>query len=172
MIDAIDRKTPRFPANKENAAKQAIRSSLEKEKQRYQSQITGIAGGASGGDILFHELCAEMAISSVVYLALPNEEYKKTSVSVAGKEWENRFDHLTANHAVHILQESSSADNTIWERTNLWMLEEALEGGGNNLTLIALWDGKKGDGNGGTEHMVQVAKKSGANTVVIDITGL
>jgi hypothetical protein len=48
------------------------------------------------------------------------------------------------------------------------MLEEALAGGGGNLTLIALWDGKGGDGPGGTEHMVSVAEEQGANTQVIN----
>ena len=37
------------------------------------------------------------------------------------------------------------------------------------MTLIALWDGKSGDGPGGTADMLQVARSRGARTVVLDI---
>lgn len=37
------------------------------------------------------------------------------------------------------------------------------------MSLIALWDGKGGDGTGGTEHMVQIAKEQGARINIIDI---
>lgn len=168
MIDDKDRKIPRFPASKENAARGAIKNNLEKEKERHNEHLMGIAGGASGGDILFHELCREMNIQSEVYLALPEAEYKKTSVSFAGQEWENRFEHLITNLPVHILDGSVGSDDNIWEETNLWMLNKALINGGENMTLLALWDGEGGDGEGGTEHMVQIAKQAGAKTIIID----
>src|SRR5215212_6935178 len=129
MIDAKNRKAPRFPADKENAAREAIKKELNKEKEKYKDQLTGIAGGASGGDILFHELCEEMQITSQVYLALPEDDYKKASVSFAGKQWENRFEKLTSKLPVQILSKVKDNDDNIWERTNLWMLNEALEGG-------------------------------------------
>jgi hypothetical protein len=43
----------------------------------------------------------------------------------------------------------------VWQRSNSWMLSNALAIGEGDTTLIALWDGKGGDGPGGTEHMVQ-----------------
>ena len=52
------------------------------------------------------------------------------------------------------------------------MLNDALEGGGENMTLVALWDGKGGDGEGGTEHMVRVAKEEGAKTKIVDVNKL
>ena len=172
MIDARDRKAPRFPEDKENAAREAIKKALNKEREKYNDQLTGIAGGASGGDILFHELCKETGIPSEVYLALPKQDYKKTSVSFAGEAWVARFEKLTGKLPVHILSEGTSNKDSIWERTNLWMLHEALKAGGEHMTLIALWDGKGGDGKGGTEHMVQVAKEAGAKTIIIDIKKL
>jgi hypothetical protein len=168
MIDAEDRRTLRFPAYKENAAREAIKSDLKKEKEKHKDQLMGIAGGASGGDILFHELCTEMNIPSEVFLTLPNEEYKKTSVSFAGKDWGDRFEHLTTNHPVHILPGGKGSDESIWAQTNMWMLDEALKDGGESMTLVALWDGKGGDGEGGTEHMVRLAREAGAKTIIID----
>lgn len=167
MIDAKDRKIPRFPAVKEYAAREEIKNYLKREKEKYNDQLVGIAGGASGGDILFHQLCTELNIPSEVYLALPKEEYKKASVSFAGKKWEDRFELLTTNHPVHILG-SKDGDGSIWEQTNLWMLDEALKDGGQKMTLIALWDGKGGDGEGGTEHMVRISREAGAKTMIID----
>ncbi len=40
------------------------------------------------------------------------------------------------------------------------------------MTLVALWDGKGGDGEGGTEHMVKQAKARGAKVVRINIKEL
>ena len=37
-----------------------------------------------------------------------------------------------------------------------------------NFTLVALWDGAKGDGPGGTDHMVQVAQQKGATFIHLD----
>lgn len=170
MIDAKDRKIPRFPAVKEYAAREEIENCLKGEKEKHNDLLLGIAGGASGGDILFHELCTELNIPSEVYLALPKEDYKKESVSFAGQRWNDRFEQLTANHPIHILQlgKGGGYENSIWEQANLWMLDEALKDGGQNMTLIALWDGKGGDGEGGTEHMVQISREAGAKTVIID----
>ena len=168
MIDARDRTAPRFPEEKENAARGDLKKVLNKERKNHPDQLTGIAGGASGGDILFHELCKETGIPSEVYLALPKEDFKKASVSFAGKAWVTRFEKLTGKLPVHILSEATGNKRSIWERINLWMLEEALKGGGEHMTLIALWDGKGGEGEGGTEHMVRVAKEAGAKTIIID----
>jgi hypothetical protein len=48
------------------------------------------------------------------------------------------------------------------------MLHNALAMGKNRITLIALWDGKPGDGLGGTEHMVETAQARGAKVVILD----
>ena len=44
--------------------------------------------------------------------------------------------------------------------------------GGLQMSMIALWDGKGGDGEGGTEHMVQQAQEGGGKTIMIDINKL
>jgi len=59
----------------------------------------------------------------------------------------------------------------IWQRNNLWVLSNAIAldeaGGGTNVTLIALWNGKKGDAPGGTEDMVEQSKERGARTIIL-----
>ena len=47
------------------------------------------------------------------------------------------------------------------------MLNEALAAGARNVTvLLALWNGKQGDGPGGTADMISIARGRGAETTV------
>jgi hypothetical protein len=65
------------------------------------------------------------------------------------------------------LQDKS--DYNIWQRNNLWNLHNALAAaGGENVTLIALWNGATGDGPGGTADMVDKAQERGAKTIILD----
>ena len=58
------------------------------------------AGGASGGDILFHEVCAELSVPTTLWLALPPDRYVMESVAPAGPDWVPRF---------HLVQASASS---------------------------------------------------------------
>ncbi|MBF4516991.1 hypothetical protein IRZ71_11575 [Flavobacterium sp. ANB] len=171
MIDKEDRKEPRFSASKEMLVRTEILKQLIKEKERETEVLIGIAGGACGGDILFHELCKEIGIKSEIYLAYPVEEFKKQSVSFAGKTWEMRFDRLINKLPVHILplERSKITENDAWVAVNLWMLDCAFQTKEKKITLIALWDMKKGDGNGGTAHMIDIAKNKGARIDIVNI---
>lgn len=178
VIDAADRKEPRFPAEKEPIARERIREKLrERLAQIKGSAPRGIAGGASGGDILFHEVCAELGIPTDLCLALPPDAFCETSVESAGPEWEQRFYDLVASHPDHrILAESEELpvwlrdrkDYGLWPRNNLWMLHNAIALGGKNITLLALWNGEGGDGPGGTQDMVQEVEKLHARSMIID----
>jgi len=87
-VDDPGRKTPRFPADKESVARQAIKEVVAKEVAEADGIAFGIAGGASGGDILFHEVCAELGIPTKLYLALPSDQFIKASVRSAGSLWD------------------------------------------------------------------------------------
>jgi len=174
MIDAADRKEPRFPASKEEAVKEAVYKMLVLQKEKVKLPLNGIASGACGSDILFHELCLSLNIPSQIYLAAPVEEFKKGSVSFAGEHWDKRYDELIKKLPVYVLPagKEEAVNMNIYERTNEWMLEIALSDGGRHMTLIAVWNGGGGDGKGGTEHMVKMAKVQGAEVEIIDITKL
>lgn len=176
MIDKPERKEPRFPAHKEKAVRQKMKEEIEKVKNKTKGQITGIAGGACGGDILFHEICEELEIPTELYLALPREIFLVESVAFAGAQWIDRFDHLYKRLPVYVLSQSKELPRwlqkkqnySIWERNNLWELNCALTEGVLNMTLIVLWDGKGGDGPGGTAGMVKEAKAKGARCIIIN----
>jgi class 3 adenylate cyclase/tetratricopeptide (TPR) repeat protein len=155
MLDAPDRRTPRFPPSKEAEVKQL----LEKQLAAMNAGI-GFASAASGSDILFLE--AMLARGGTIHLVLPwpAEEFVKTSVAIAGEEaWVERF-HKVLDQAASIrvlgeLYMPGSA--TGFEYCNLAMCGLArifarsldLE-----ITPLAVWDGYAG-APGGTGSFVR-----------------
>ncbi|HEX8335905.1 MAG TPA: hypothetical protein VF621_04205 [Pyrinomonadaceae bacterium] len=190
MLDAPGREKPRFPADREGVARRKIREAVKAETATGGGACFGIAGGASGGDILFHEVCEELGVPTQLYLALLSPLYVNASVREAGGDWVERFRRLHARldeeGKVRVLsglrEEPADAaehlpawlrpkpEYNIWQRTNLWMLHNALAAGDDDrVTLIALWDGEAtGDGLGGTSDLVRQAGRRGAKTVIID----
>jgi hypothetical protein len=67
---------------------------------------------------------------------------------------------------------SVKKDYTSWQRANLWSIQEALAFNAKNFTLMALWDGVKTEGLGGTYHMRAVAQEYGAALVTVYTTDL
>lgn len=177
-IDARDRKRPRFPASSEGKARDMIRRAVVEEQAQAGSQpIMGFAAGASGGDILFHEVCAELGIPTTLLLPLPEDEFAAESVADAGAEWIERFLTLTkrleVRHLTGLPDWMAGNDSyTIWQRGNRWILHTAMSLAEADITLIVLWDGKGGDGPGGTENMVELAKSRHVKTVQLPASEL
>jgi hypothetical protein len=108
---------------------------------------------------------------------VPRDLYIRESVAPAGPQWIENFHRLVRTRPVRVLCDSKDLprwlqdkpDYNIWQRNNLWNLHNALAAaGGENVTLIALWNGASGDGAGGTADMVQKAKERGAKTIILD----
>ena len=170
VIDKSARPKPRFPARIEESVTEQIKLKLLEQKESNPgAEIKGISAAACGGDIIFHEQCAAIGIETELYLALPRDEFKKWSVAYAGEEWVHRFDNLLKKRPVHFLKKPETGDK-VWAQANTWMLEEAARQSPENVTLMALWNGEGGDGPGGTEHMIAMAREAGAQIVIIDIT--
>jgi hypothetical protein len=145
--------------------------------------VIGIAGAASGGDTLFHEVCAGLGVETQLYLVVSREDYVRESVADAGPQWVARFNALFERRPSRFLGNSDAAlelpkwlrgwkGYTVWNRSNLWMLHNALVHGPGRVTLIALWDGKGGDGPGGTRDMVEAARERGVRVVGLDAGAL
>lgn len=188
-IDRPHRRTPRFPADKESVVRQKIKEAVEAEMKLGEGISFGIAGGASGGDILFHEVCEELQIPTQLYLAIPSSLYVNQSVRPAGENWVQRFDALYVGRSkekrVRVLSQKEheptdqkeflprwlryKPNYNIWQRNNRWILYNALAvSGDDRVTLIALWDGVvRGDFDGGVGDMVQTVQRQGARTIII-----
>ncbi len=177
MIDAPGRAEPRFPPEKVDVAKEKIAEAVASEQQIADGIAYAICGAANGGDILFLQVCESMGIPAHIFLALPREIYIRESVADAGPQWIEEFNRLVRSRPVRVLCESKDLPRwlqdkpkyNIWQRNNLWNLHNALAAaGGENVTLIALWNGAPGDGPGGTEDMVEKAQERGAKTIILD----
>jgi len=165
MVDEPSRETPRFPGTEsaEADARRMIREAIERERHLETGTMVGVGGGAAGGDIIFHEVCAELGIPTRLFLALPPNLFAVESVGHAGPRWIDRFYQLCGRVQPRVLSETKDLPSwvkrkpnyTIWQRNNLWMLFNALALHAERLTLLALWDKGKADGPGGTEDLVK-----------------
>lgn len=174
MVDAPDRKEPRFPptASAEAEARRQIREALMEERAQEKGRMIGIAGGACGGDILFHEVAEDLGITTELLLALPPDQFSAESVQHGNASWVARFRRLVQRLPTRILADTPelprwvrSDHYTIWQRNNLWTLFHTLSLDAPRLTLIALWDTGQADGPGGTEDLVEQVKTRGHKVV-------
>jgi hypothetical protein len=173
MIDQAGRAHARFPASAESRARSAIRDAITAIAWAQPGATIALAGAASGGDLLFHECCEELGILTMVLLALPRNEFESESVAPAGPGWVKRYhallDRIGADR-VHVMDGNDGlldgATDNVWQRANLWMIEKA-SALAPERDLLALWDGKTGDGPGGTEHFLQVAGRCGVRILPI-----
>ncbi len=148
---------------------QALREQLSAET----APIIGIGGGACGGDILFHEICADEGVETQVFLPIPPAAFIHESVEQSGPGWVERFHHVVAASPSRVLGPGKTLPRwlraiprySIWQRGNLWMLFNALARQPRTLTLIALWDKGRADGPGGTEDLVRHVHDRGHRVV-------
>lgn len=179
-VDAPGRVKPRFPAQQEDHARQLIREAL-RGKLNPDYQLIGLASAAPGADILFHEVCNELSVPSVLCLPVQAEDYARLAFrNLDG--WRSRFIKLLHERKEKqgVLELSDreelpdwlhDAQTNFWERGNRWIVQMALTWKAQKaITLIALWDHKnKGDGPGGTAHIVQVTRNIGAGKIHSEI---
>src|SRR5262249_38769250 len=87
--DAAARAVPRFPNTPDCIAKARawLHEQVAAEKAQTGGAVTGIGGAASGSDLLFHEVCAELGIPTTVVLAIPKDDYRRESVADGGSDW-------------------------------------------------------------------------------------
>ncbi len=170
-LDAPARRNPRFPPAAEPLAAEMIAAAIADETTGAGGRLAGLAGGASGGDILFHEIAARLGVPTELCLALPPDDYRAVSVAEAGAGWIARFAALCEDLPIRLLPDAAHRDQSglsLWERNNLWMLDSAFEWTGGGVGLLALWDGQGGDGPGGTADMVGRARAGGARIRRLD----
>lgn len=185
MVDASDRpeEARRFPRTPEATAqaRAMIFAAVEKEVAGHAGDVLGIAGGASGGDILFHEVCEELGVPTALYLALPEDRFEVTSVQQGGADWVERYRALTGRLAPHVLQQTKElpkwlADKPgydVWQRNNLWLMFSALATGARGRTLLALYNREReSDSPGGTAHLVAEAATWGFKVIELDARAL
>jgi class 3 adenylate cyclase/tetratricopeptide (TPR) repeat protein len=180
MVDLPDRATPRFPPALEKAVRRAIAKRLGE-----MNIAVGFSSAACGSDILFLEEMAalkrrsagsgEIEINVVIPCAL--DAFRRVSVDVAKGEWGTRFERALRNvdNIVEASPLQNHADAIDFNYSNhiqdgLGQLRaKAFDA---EMTPLVVWNGKEGDGGGGTASMVSLWRKRGLEPSIIDIEKL
>lgn len=166
MTDAPSRSVPRFPPCKADRAKALICKALD-EWDVAEGDLC-ISGGARGGDILFGEACIDRGAQLELVLALPIDAFLEASVRTGDRcEWPERLERLMGRATVLPAPEDvDSADP--FSAANIRMIARAIQAGQGALHVLLLWDGKAGDGPGGTADFAQRGREAGAQVRIID----
>lgn len=170
MIDRPDRAAPRFPSRLESAVRDAIRRRLVKR-----GVGIGYASAACGSDILFLESLLELEGKAYVVLPYEQNQFKKDSVEIAsGAKWVERFEKVMERASdVLLASEQPLVESTLsFEYTNLLLHGLAnirAERFETDLVPIAVWDGKQGDGPGGTASVVERWRQLGYEIELINL---
>jgi hypothetical protein len=156
MIDAPGRRHPRFPPEKELIAAGAISMTLSRIDAG--PSDLAICGGACGGDLLFAEAALARGATLELYIPFDERTFLAKSVDFADAHWRRRFFAAKRNARLHVLPVelgSLPTGEDPYERNNCWMLESSMRFGAEKIDFICLWDGRGGDGPGGTKHLMQ-----------------
>ena len=156
MVDHQGRTNERLPEELTGAVGQIISDQLEKL-----GKVVGYSSAACGSDILFLEAVQNAGGETHVVLPYDQEKFARDSVAFAGSHWQERFAQVFAK-AVKVTTVSPhqklSWGSVSYDYANLVLTGMALTHAkqlDTEFTTMAVWDGKEGDGLGGTASVVK-----------------
>ena len=173
IIDKPNRQSKRFPKEIEKQVRKEISKRLEKMN-------AGIAysAAACGADIIFLEEMLKRGGEINIILPFDEKNFKKESVDVIpNSDWSKRFDKILkkAAHIKILGFHNPEIDIYNYEFANLFIFGAALVRKNSidtTLKTMAVWDGKPGDGPGGTASAVEQWQKSKQSFEHIDLKKL
>jgi class 3 adenylate cyclase len=172
LIDRPDRYPPRFPPALEPAARDAIDARVVALRPGF-----GYASAGSGGDILFLESLARIGAASHVVLPYNREQFRVDCVDIVpGSRWSERYDQVLAHAAEVVLASDHPIGGGMSYEYGFRLLDGAArvkaDDLDSDLVCLALWDGRAGDGRGGTASAVEHWQRAGRKIEVIDLAAL
>lgn len=164
--------SPRFPAAAEGKARELILQQLAtlQAAAGANEELTLLASGAPGADILAHEVARELTVARRLCLPMPAEDVSRL-VFNGLDGWRARFLAIVAELKDRTLQLADHAHPPrwvqargidSWSRGNRWVLQLAHTWGADRVTVLALWDGIDTGRDGGTEQIVRLARGVGS----------
>lgn len=170
MIDRPDRLTTRFPPELVSQVKESIKSELEKRNCRI-----GYAGAACGSDLLFHDVIQDLGGESYVVLPYKEEQFVPDCVDyLEGDFWKKKFqDVIKRATDVYVISPHGPLSGGV----SFAYANNVLDGlarlkaaqFGKPLERLVVWDGRPGDGPGGTHDIVRGWQEEDLPVTVIDI---
>jgi hypothetical protein len=160
MIDAPDRKAPRFPPDKEAVAADAIANTIADIGAG--PGDLGICGAACGGDLLFAEACLARGMWIELYIPFDEPTFLANSVDFADANWHSRYLAAKSVASSHVMPDELGPlphGENPYERNNRWLLDSAARFGDEKIAFICLWNGQGGDGPGGAQHFMDEARR-------------
>ena len=149
MLDAPDRAQPRFPLDQVPRVTEAVRRAFD--EWTVGSETTVVTGGARGTDIIAAEEARRRGARIRLVLALPPTEFEERSVALPGTDWLERFRVLLEGADVEVIDDATGSD--VFARTNARLIElaGALD---SQPCVLVVWNGREGDGPGGTRDFI------------------
>jgi class 3 adenylate cyclase len=170
MIDQPGRPVPRFPSSIERTVCEALRERLIK-----MNAGIGFSSAACGSDVLFLEVLSELGGEAHIVLPYQKELFFRDSVDIIpGADWEERAQRAL-EHTVDVVTVSDqklAIGSISFEYANEVLLGLAAARAGYldaELKPLAIWDGRLGDGPGGTASTIELWRKLGYDVSVIDL---
>ncbi len=173
MVDRPDRAQPRFPSHLEAAVSAAIRDRL-----RHLDVRLGYASAACGSDILFLEALRELNGELHIVLPYNREEFLQHSVNlIPDGNWGSRFERLMeqATEVIIASNQNRQENDVVYEYSNRLLhglAKMRAEQLGTSLVPLTVWDGKPGDGVGGTAHTIDLWQQWTDHVEVIDLAAI
>lgn len=167
-LDRARSDMPRFPRDATGALKQKLRKAITDL-----GIDIGIASGADGSDILFHECMMELGRSSTVVLPYPAELFRSRINENAGPVWAERFDAVMDGAdrveiaSISRLSSESSALYRFCSDFMLGLSMDVVRQYDAELSPIVVWDGRDAPLGGGTSYLVSRLRELGVKPLRI-----
>lgn len=139
------------------AAAAAIREALELLRRELSGEWVALSSIADGGDRLFVHQARLLGLSWHAILPLPRAEFAKDFTEA---EWQDVETTLEAADHVRILEETGDRDESY--------LDCGIETVNDADVLLAVWDGDRARGKGGTADVVQYARSINKPLLIVD----
>ena len=134
----------------------------------------GYASAACGSDIMFLETILDMGGEAHVILPYNQKQFIEDSVElIPGANWSARFEQVlqSATDVLVASEQRMEGGGVSFEYTNLLLHGLASIRAGQletEMIPMAVWDGREGDGSGGTASIVEHWRDVGHQVEVID----
>jgi hypothetical protein len=155
LVDGPDRPAARFPPARVAWVTARVADALD--AWRVGPGTTLVCGGARGADIIAAEQAYARGAAVLLCLALPAEDFARRSVDLPGTSWADRFrDLLTVADVRQLAAEVTDVPDgdEVFARTNAWMVD-TVRAMDDRPYVVVVWDGRGGDGPGGTGDLVR-----------------
>ncbi|MGX5653416.1 patatin-like phospholipase family protein [Geodermatophilus nigrescens] len=154
MVDTPDREEPRFPAGQVARVAREVDEAFD--TWGVGPGTTIVCGGARGADLLAAEAGLRRGARVRLCLALPPGEFERRSVDLPDTDWVTRFRALLQRSEVEAPSagEATADGGDPFARANARLVAVARSMTESPHALL-VWNGRRGDGPGGTADFVR-----------------